>query len=1457
MRARADHLAMRKTSALGSEGMRRSAADAGASSPLGQPWVSLGPQQILTEAYGKVTGRVTSIAADPSDETGNTVFVGTAGGGVWKSVNAAASAGTVSFTPLTDDLPAFSSGALASMSIGALSVQPGGTGVVLAGTGDPNDAMDSYYGSGLLRSDDGGLTWSLITGSNDLAVNSFTNYYFVGEAFAGFAWSTATPNLVVAAVSQSAESLLVNAQLIESEAQASGSVLGLYYSTDAGQSWYLATIADGPGQEVQSSAVPPVYGGNAATAVVWNPVRGRFYAAVRFHGYYESADGKSWTRLANQPGAGLTATACPANPNRIGSAACPIFRGALTVQPATGDLFALTVDVNLLDQGLWRDVCGAASGSCASSTVTFSQQLNDTALEADDGSGTIPGGDYDLWLSAVPAASDTVLFAGVADIFRCSLLAGCKWRNATNVTTCAAAQVAPFQHAVDASFAASLGLMYFGNDGGLWRSTDEVAQGSQPCSGDDANHFQNLNGGLGSLAEVQGLAQDPADSAVVLAGVGLNGTAAETSAGLTVWPQVLDGYGSYVAIDPANPQNWYAQSGLGVAINLCTQGTACGPAEFGTPVIGATQVGFADAYASPLPSPFVLDPLDSTRLILGTCHVWRGPADGTGWSEANLLGELYPDEGPECSGDSLVQSLAAAGNGGGGETILAGMAGIGFDGPQAYSGHLFRGTVSGGPTLTVNWTDLRASPVSNYPGGLNPCDFAISSVTIDPHDTTGETIYATIQGFDTASCPTATVFASTNGGANWVNITSNLPAAPANSLAVDPNDANTVYVALDTGVYVTTTVTECAAQNCWSVYGTGLPNSPVVQLAVFPPAGQASGSESLLRAATYGRGIWQTPLVTAAATTTTATAVPASVAFGTQAVQTQSAPQTVTITNTGTSALLIEGATVSGDFVESSNCSGQLVAGGSCTVGLTFTPTATGERSGALTVYANVSGGQLSVPLMGTGTSGGAIVLLPTSLNFGSSLLGVATLAQNITISNTGNTIVKLQTPIVTGDFAIAANTCSASLSPQFGCTVSLVFTPTAAGPRTGLFSITDEAGTQTATLSGTGETPATDTVSPQSLSFAPQVVGSGSAVQAVTLTNSGDAALNSIQVMVAGDFQAVNGCGETLIAHASCAVNVSFVPTRVGAESGSLVINDMYGKPQTVGLTGTGVAPAGVSALPRSVDFGGYGVSASTPPQSVTITDNGGVPLNDLSFAISGDFAFTSSCGSSVAPGGACTVQVVFTPTQSGPRMGGLTISSSSLSAPFQIALSGNGLGFTFTVQGNSSETVTAGQTAGPYALQITPATGSVGTLTLNCSALPANSTCTVNPASVSLTANGTPSSIAVTIATAAGSSSASGARPLDRGMPGGRALIYALLLPACPLLAFRRVRRAALAWFALAVLVLVPLGCGVTASAGSSGTSTPPGGVGSTSTGTYNPIITASGPGISQSVQLTLVVE
>lgn len=1475
-RARRQHLAMEQAASTGAGQAEEQTARTGAGiarprgnpiNPLSAAWQAVGPMQIASQSYGNVTGRVTSVAIDATDPTGNTVYLGTTGGGVWKSTNAAGTAGSVAFTPLTDTLPVFSANAggtaIPSLSIGAVSV---GDGVVLAGTGDANDATDSYYGQGILRSTDGGATWTLSQESNDGVAG---HHSFMGLGVAGFAWSSATPGLVVAALSQSAEAVTVNAP------DATYSVMGLYYSTDAGATWQMATVADGS-QVVQSAATVQAPG-NAATAVVWNALRQRFYAAVRFHGYYESADGMSWTRTAQQPGTGLTATACPANPGATGSPNCPIFRGSLAVQAATGDTFALTVDANNLDQGLWQDVCGLTGGSCATSPIAFGKQLPSAALEVGSGSSAIVQADYNQALAAVAtgagASADTLLFVGTVDLYRCSLAAGCVLRNTTNaVNGCAApAKVSPAQHAVallaGEGSPGTLPLVYVGNDGGLWRSTDGVNQQQTPCSPNDATHFENLNAGLGSLAEVVSFAQHPTDPATLVVGVGGNGTASTSAASAgAAWPQISAGEGGTVAIDQSTPGNWYVSIAVGVNLRYCGNGNACAAADFaGSPTIGHAQV---DGDASLIDPPLLLDPEMASDVVIGTCRVWRGPAaSGSAWPGSNDLSAMLG--GPQnsaCSGavNPSVRSLAAGGPASGavaaqnaGSTVLyAGLAGA-LDGGGSLGGAVFANAAAGTAGATTLWTDAAKSAVTNDAadaGVFNPGGFDISSLAADPHDATGKTVYATVMGFAGNGINAPHVYRSTNGGGSWTNISSNLPNAPANGVLVDPNDANTLYVAMDTGVYGTTQVASCASANCWSVYGTGLPNAPVVGLAAAAGMATGDGRFGELRAATYGRGIWEIPLLTAATPAAPAMTLSLpSLTFAAQAVATASPAQTITVTNIGNATLAVSQIVTTGDFHETDNCTGAVggvAAGASCAVQITFLPAATGSRAGVLTVYGNVAGGQATAALSGTGAPPAAIVLNPVTVTYSGTNVGSLSVAQNITVSNTGGVTANLQPPAVTGDFAITANTCGTSLGASSGCTVSVAFQPTAGGTRTGSLSIADSAGTQTASLSGVGLLPATDALAPLTLNFAAQQLNTVSATQQVTLTNAGDAALTLIAAQIAsGDFTVVNGCGNSLNGHSSCSLLVGFVPKSVGPGAGVLTVADEY-RSQTVALSGIGVAPPGVSLSPASaMTFAATGVGLTAAAQTVTLTNNGGLPLLIQSMAVTGDFApvaGSNTCGGSLAAGGACTVEIAFTPTAAGARTGSVTLTDNAGSSPQSMQLTGAGVDFALSANGSTTQSIAAGGDA-VYPLLLTSVAGVPGSVAFSCAGAPAYATCTVNPAQAGL---GGSAPITATVTTDVAS--------LQLPMrPGGRLECWLAGLLPLGLLGLGRRRWRRLGGVALLACVMGAAGCGASrlipltsnSSTGSGGNPTP--------AGTYNLVVSGASAGLTRSVGLTLVVQ
>ena len=1332
---------------------------------LTAPWQPIGPSSILSPTYNNLTGRITAIAADPNDATGNTVYIGATGGGIWKSTNAAGPLGSATFTPLTDTLPVFSANAgasaIPSLSIGALAVQPAANPVLIAGTGDPNNATDSYYGEGLLRSADGGLTWTLIQSSIDGANG---DHSFIGLAASGIAFSTATPTTVVAAFSTSTQGAVVGAVTTDS-------FPGLYYSTDAGQTWQMATIKDGTTIVQQPQPLGTSEIGNAVTSVVWDPARSMFYAAVRSHGYYSSPNGVTWTRLATQPGTTLTTANCPVGTKGAGSANCPIFRGVLAVQPATGDLYALTTDANNLDQGLWQDLCAAAaSGACAKPAPTFANRIDNGALDvgpaggaAGSGSTAIAQASYNLALSAAPsAANGTNLYVGTTDLYACTIAANtsaCTLRNTTNALDgCnAPAQVAAAQHAI-ATVAQPSGIpiLFLGNDGGLWRSLDGVAETGSVCSATDFTHFDNLNTAIGtggSLAETVGFAQDPNSPNTLIAGLGANGSAATTAAStFSPWPQLSTGEGGLPSIDPVQSANWYVTIGAGVNLVACPLGGNCTAANFLPPAtIGSTQV---DGDIAQLDAPTLLDPALTSSILIGTCRVWRGPAaSGSSWTNANALSPALGGITVPCSAESpLIRSLAAGGpnvttanlQNSGSTVIYAGISGS-QDGGGSIPGNLFVTKTANTATSTTAWTDISLSKVTNDTADnevFNPSHFDVSSIAADPHDATGGTVYATIMGFGVPH-----IYRSTTFGSSWLNISANLPNAPANAVVVDPNDANIVYVALDTGVYVTQAVTTCSATiNCWSLLGTALPNSPITTLAAAPGLPTGTGLFGMLRAGAYGRGLWQTPLLTATSNTSQPdlTVSPASLTFAAQQVATQSAAQTITVTSIGNAPVVFGTPAITGDFnivtTNPNNCTGQTLAvNATCTVEVVFAPSATGARSGLLTIFANIPGGQATVALNGTGTTPAAVVLTPLTLTFPATIVNQTAPSQNITVSNTGGTTATLTAPVLsggnTGDFALFSNTCGATLLPSTSCTLTLTFTPTASGARSATLSITDNAGTasaatQTATLLGTGQAPATDTLSTLALSFPQQQIGTISPAQTVTLTNAGGVPLTLIAASVSpGDFSVVNACGNSLAAHSTCSFNVTFSPTAIGARTATLTITDQFHF-QTISLTGIGIAGPGVSLTPVSLAFPATGVGLTALPQTFTLTNNGGLPLTISSIAASPGFILgANSCGTTLPINAACTLTIVFAPTTPGPVSGTLTFTDNAPSGTQTTALTGTGIDFALTATGVTTATVAGTGASATYPLQLSSLTGLSGNIALSCTGTPANSTCIITP--------------------------------------------------------------------------------------------------------------------------------
>ncbi len=204
---------------------------------------------------------------------------------------------------------------------------------------------------------------------------------------------------------------------------------------------------------------------------------------------------------------------------------------------------------------------------------------------------------------------------------------------------------------------------------------------------------------------------------------------------------------------------------------------------------------------------------------------------------------------------------------------------------------------------------------------------------------------------------------------------------------------------------------------------------------------------------------------------------PTSLAFGGWGMTTKSTPQTATLTNSGSADLSITsiaiGGTNASDFHESNNCGSRVAAGAKCTVTVTFTPSAKGNRIGSLIVNDNGGTGSQSASLSGTGVRG--VTVAPSSLVFAPRAVGTTSGTQSFTLTNNQTNAINIWTISITGadpgDFA-QTNTCGDLLNPGAKCIFSVTFTPTDKRRRTATVRIADSADNspQSVTLTGTGK---------------------------------------------------------------------------------------------------------------------------------------------------------------------------------------------------------------------------------------------------------------------------------------------------------------------------------------------------------------------------------------------------
>ncbi len=398
----------------------------------------------------------------------------------------------------------------------------------------------------------------------------------------------------------------------------------------------------------------------------------------------------------------------------------------------------------------------------------------------------------------------------------------------------------------------------------------------------------------------------------------------------------------------------------------------------------------------------------------------------------------------------------------------------------------------------------------------------------------------------------------------------------------------------------------------------------------------------------------------------------------------------------------------------------------------------------------------------------------PNSLSFGNEAVGTTSPAKTVTLDNTSTDTLDISSITPSGDFAISANTCGATLAGKKSCKVSITFTPMALGTLTGTLTFTDNAANspQTVALSGTGVLPAT--LTPATATYASQAVGTTSAAKTFTLTNNQTVALTSIAITTAGDFAvSATTCTTSLIAKGKCTISVTFTPMALGTLTGTLTFTDnAANSPQTVALSGTGVLPA--TLTPATATYASQAVGTTSAAKTFTLTNNQTVALTSIAITTAGDFAVSATtCTTSLIAKGKCTISVTFTPTVTGTRTGKLSVSNSASNSPQTAGLSGTGVlpatltpatatyasqavgttsaAKTFTLTNNQTVALTsiAITTAGDFAVSATTCTTSLiakGKCTISVTFMPTAKGMRTGVLSVSDSANNSPQKSSLT---------------------------------------------------------------------------------------------------------------
>ncbi len=458
-----------------------------------------------------------------------------------------------------------------------------------------------------------------------------------------------------------------------------------------------------------------------------------------------------------------------------------------------------------------------------------------------------------------------------------------------------------------------------------------------------------------------------------------------------------------------------------------------------------------------------------------------------------------------------------------------------------------------------------------------------------------------------------------------------------------------------------------------------------------------------------------------------------SILFSAEAVGTNSASQSVLITNIGNADLQVQSISVSGDFTQNSACTTTIPPGASCTINVSFAPTATGSRTAMLTIADNAPGSPHIVNLLGTATPGTPSVSwpVPTAITYGTpvgsmQLDASSNIPGSFAYNPPSGTVLQAGSRTLSVTFTPSDATDYSTVAAQVTLQVNqatpvIAWTPAsiqlgyelgaaqfdATASVQGMFTYTPPSGTAIMNASQTLSvlfTP-TDTtdyttasmsvplsvmpgplaiVSPSSIDFGTVYLGTIT-IKSVTVTNQGNAPMMVtdpfISIVSGGDskeFVMLNLCPKPLAAGKSCRIDVAFVAgPHYNPQSATIqVIDNASGSPQTVKLTAMVINPQ-ADLEPKSLSFGSQSVNSSTT-KAITLTNTGATALSITNIAITGtntaDFMQASACPTSLAAGASCTISITFKPLSKNTFAAGLTVTDNTFLGRQTVLLTGAG---------------------------------------------------------------------------------------------------------------------------------------------------------------------------------------